>query len=325
MSKASVGRERDFVCGKPCAAFNCPLVSVQFAVNPDERKATLMRRTLKCSAGRTPSANGFTLIELLVVIAIIAILASMLLPALSKAKSKTQGIKCLNNHRQLMLGWRMYADDNADRITYAYSPAGASSAAYTWVMGILDFDGNNASNYDINQDIAKSPLWTYIGKSAGIFKCPADQSWVLHQNQRLPRVRSMSMNMWVGGNQGTYGGWSGPEWKVYLKLSDFIDPGPTLTWVLLDEREDSINDAFWVTDMTGYPDPRTDKLVDYPASYHNRAGGFSFADGHSEIRRWLDGRTTPPLKPETPLALNVASPANPDVNWLRDHCTRKIQ
>jgi len=133
----------------------------------------------------------------------------------------------------------------------------------------------------------------------------------------------MSMSNWVGGNEGAYGGWSGPEWKVYLKQEDFIDPGPSSTFVLLDEREDSINDGFLVTEMAGYPNPSTTKIVDYPASYHNRAAGLAFADGHSEIHKWLDPRTTPTLKRGQELALNVASPNNVDMTWTRDHATRK--
>src|SRR5213080_2348274 len=85
--------------------------------------------------------------------------------------------------------------------------------------------------------------------------------------------------------------------KTYRKTSDMIDPGPARTAVLLDEREDSINDGFFVIDMTGYPNqPAAWQLVDVPASYHSRAGGFSFADGHSEIKKWQDSRTCPPIQ-----------------------------
>jgi prepilin-type N-terminal cleavage/methylation domain-containing protein len=287
-------------------------------------------RQLHGSSSLRTGQNGFTLIELLVVIAIIAILAGMLLPALAKSKAKAQGILCMNNHRQLMLAWRLYSDDSNDKIPFAYVGAGSVNVPYAWIMGILDFSGANRSNWDPDVDIKKSPLWQYCGGSLGIFHCPADHSTVKVAGKGdLPRVRSMSMNNWVGGN-GTdpnpstwYGGWSGPEWRVYTKQSDFIDPGPANTFVFLDEREDSINDAFWVTDMTGYPNPASTKIVDYPASYHNNAGGFSFGDGHSEIRKWRDARTYPKLKKGTPLPLNVASPNNLDVVWLQDHCTRK--
>jgi prepilin-type N-terminal cleavage/methylation domain-containing protein/prepilin-type processing-associated H-X9-DG protein len=276
------------------------------------------------SSEAPPCRNyGFTLIELLVVIAIIAILAGMLLPALAKAKTKAQGIMCMNNHKQLTLAWRMYAEDNYDKIPFAYAPAGAN-AQYAWVMGTLDNSGANRSNWDPDQDIKKSPLWPYCGNSVNIWHCPADQAKVKVSGRgELPRVRSMSMNNWVGGNEGTHGGWSGPEWRVYRSLNDMIDPGPSQTYVLLDEREDSINDAFYVTDMTGYPNAAQTRIVDYPAAYHNNAAGFSFADGHSEIKKWTDPRTAPKLKKGGMLDLDVASPNNRDIVWMQDRCTRK--
>src|SRR5437667_11301402 len=114
---------------------------------------------------------GFTLIELLIVIAIIAILAAMLLPVLGKAKQKAQGIQCMNNHRQLLLAWRMYVDDSNDVLPF-------SQIDKAWVTGFLDFSGDNRSNWDPEMDLVKSPLWPYCGKAVGIFKCPADQSVV---------------------------------------------------------------------------------------------------------------------------------------------------
>ena len=109
---------------------------------------------------------------------------------------------------------------------------------------------------------------------------------------------------------------------VYRKSTDFRDPGPSSTFVLLDEREDSINDPFWCVSMEGYPNAAQTKIIDYPASYHNGAGGLSFADGHSEIHKWVDPRTKPTLKPGQPIPLNVASPNNRDCIWLQEHCTR---
>lgn len=286
---------------------------------------------------RTHTRLGFTLIELLVVIAIIAILASMLLPALAKAKTKAQGITCLNNTKQLMLGWRMYVEDNEERLPAAYANKGGANAKYAWVVGIMDHDGGNRSNFDPQEDLAKSPLASYIGNSYGIFKCPADQSTVKatigdKRGQTLPRVRSISMNSWVGGNREDVAVGAQSWWQtgsaeartmtLYLKLTDMAVPGPSQTFVLLDEREDSINDGFWVCSMDGYPNLASTKIIDYPAGYHNRAAGLSFADGHSEIRKWVDPRTVPILKKGSDLALNVASPNNRDVQWLQERCTR---
>jgi prepilin-type N-terminal cleavage/methylation domain-containing protein/prepilin-type processing-associated H-X9-DG protein len=266
------------------------------------------------TAGRRKGA--FTLIELLVVIAIIAVLASMLLPSLNSAKLKAKGVKCMNNHRQLALGWTMYADDNEGNIPHAYG-------SLAWVQGILNFDGNNRSNWDVNRDIRTSRLFNYVGKNPGVYKCPSDLSTVTFGGRTMNRVRSMSMLNWVGGNEYTDGGW-GPGWRVYKKITDFRDPGPAKTIVLLDEREDSINDSFWVVRMDGFrSSPLRYRIVDYPASYHNRAGGFSFADGHAEMKKWVDGRTTPRLVRNGQIPLNIGSPNNPDVAWLQERATRR--
>jgi prepilin-type N-terminal cleavage/methylation domain-containing protein/prepilin-type processing-associated H-X9-DG protein len=260
------------------------------------------------------TANGFTLIELLVVIAIIAILAGMLLPALSKSKSKAQGIACLNNGRQMMLAWKLYLDDSQDNVPQSYGPN-------EWVHGSLNFDGNNRSNWDLNQDITKSLLWPYCGNAAGIWKCPSDQSTVKNGGVTYRRVRSVSMNAWF--NSTDVAGF-GSGFKIYRKMSDLIDPSPSQTWVFLDEREDSMNDGEMVVGMDGYPDkPQLWKIVDYPASYHGGAGGLSFADGHSEIKKWKDPRTMPALRKGQLIPLNVASPNNQDMLWMMDRSTRK--
>jgi prepilin-type N-terminal cleavage/methylation domain-containing protein len=229
---------------------------------------------------------AFTLIELLVVIAIIGILASLLLPALAKAKQKAQGIFCLNNHRQLTVAWRMYTDENRDELLYSML-----NSPRVWMTGVLDFDANNRSNWDVEQDIKKSPLWSYCGNSLALFKCPADASTIKPSSgpfagRRVRRVRSMSMNYWFGAFDGKHTEpFSLGPWRVYLKSSDLIDPGPTGTILFLDAREDGITGGSFGIDMTGFPDhpEKAGFYQDMPASYHHRAGGLSFADGHSEI------------------------------------------
>jgi prepilin-type N-terminal cleavage/methylation domain-containing protein/prepilin-type processing-associated H-X9-DG protein len=286
-----------------------------------------------------PSGHGFTLIELLVVIAIIAILAAMLLPALNKSKAKAQGIMCMSNMRQLTLAWIQYAHDASDHITFASAasaggPADPSTDPYVWVTGVLDFNPGNRSNWDVAYDLEKSPLWPYCGKNAGIWRCPADTSTVTpsfgrFQGQPVPRLRSMSISIWQGGFGGKllpgYPGVTSPPWKLYLRLMDMLDPGPARTLVFWDERMDAINWGNYFIDMTGYPDaPQSTQFNwDWPGSYHNGAGGLSFGDGHAEIKRWLDPRTTPPLSQVT--SGPSPSPRNADIIWLQQRATRRVQ
>ena len=150
--------------------------------------------------------RGFTLVELLVVIAIIAILAAMLLPSLSKAKFKAQGLQCMSNHRQLCLAWKMYSDDNNERLLYASEdPYNPPTSAAAWVTGTMNFNSANPVNWDPTLTIEQSPMWPYCGKSLDIWKCPSDHSYVVVNGESKPRVRSMSMNVFLGGWNGTDG------------------------------------------------------------------------------------------------------------------------
>jgi len=296
-----------------------------------------MNRTIwkspTCFRGCEAGFDGFTLIELLVVIAIIAILAALLLPALVTAKLKAQGVQCLDNHRQLCLAWRMYSDENNDQLLYASGvwPYTAHDSG-VWVSGWMNFDPNNRSNWDTAQDIEQSPLWQYCGHSAAIWKCPSDSSSVTVNGQVKPRVRSMSMNLWLGGFEGSDYGLSGDpapftrgggSWRVYLKMDEMINPGPADIFVFLDMREDSIDVGNFAPDMRGWPNqPDSYGFYDLPGNYHHFANGFSFADGHSEIHRWRDTRTTPPLMIGSLIGDSFSSPRNPDVAWLQQHSTR---
>jgi prepilin-type N-terminal cleavage/methylation domain-containing protein/prepilin-type processing-associated H-X9-DG protein len=264
--------------------------------------------------------RAFTLIELLVVIAIIAILAGMLLPALSKAKGKAHGIFCMNNQRQMTLGWLMYADDNEDKIPPNHIRG--TSQHDTWVQGWMD----NASSVSDNTNtvfLMESHLWNYMN-SLESWRCPADKSLSKHGGKLIPRVRSVSMNNWLNPNQI----WSRQtRFKAFRKISDMTRPSPTGIWVVLDEREDRINNGFFVVDMRGFSPnkPARYEMVDMPASYHNGSGGVAFADGHSEIHKWKDPRTTPPVRKGRNLPLTANSRDNVDVFWLQERSTGLVR
>lgn len=244
--------------------------------------------------------RGFTLIELLVVIAIIAILAAMLFPALAKAKTKSQGISCMNNTKQLMLANHLYQGDNNDLFPMAfhggYTP-GANDPNRPWVTGWLDWSvstDNTNLVYLINPQYAI--LASYFGKQKNVYLCPADNYASLPQRQRgwSSRVRSVSGNIYIGKGNGWANGpgytAGGPNnlsiYKGAAKSSELTIPGPAQTWVYMDEHPDSINDA------GAFPPNSATNIPDAPATYHNGAAGFAFADGHSEIHKWRGSTMT---------------------------------
>jgi len=270
---------------------------------------------------------AFTLTELLAVVAVFFIFCLLFIPARANSTLKSRMFECLNNNRQLCNAWRMYADDNQDRIVYASDDGtGLSNPQnqYAWTLSHMNSNPADRSNWDVAYDIMKRPLWQY-NRNPEIYKCPADPSFVGASATGGPRlrIRTYSMNLFMGGFLGTTGGWpSADAYRIFLKTTELTALTPAKGFVFIEMRPDMINWGNFFTDMTGYQtSPSTYTFADYPGKLHDLACSFSFADGHTEMKRWTDPRTIPP---ETGAFVeNPAAPFDQDVAWLQDHATRQ--
>jgi len=246
----------------------------------------------------------------------------------------------------------MYCDDSNDRVPYASTYAAGSRGVASSVLigqGATPADdnawlgihmdvlsGGNRASWDPTQDMEKRPLWKYA-PNTGIYKCPSDTSTATLNGVVHDRILTMSMNLYVGGFapspgayangqlDGTDGGWTWADsYRIYHKTSQ-IQPVSTI-FIFLDMRQDTVNWSNFMADMTGYnpTDPKQYGWADLPGSYHNHAAGFSFCDGHAEIKRWLDSRTCPPVSPNGTKLDPSTVPAqyNQDVAWVQDKATR---
>lgn len=271
---------------------------------------------------------AFTFVELLVVLAVLALLAFTLLPTLAHTQPDSRSARCLNNHRQLCRAWQMYADDNNDRLVMSFHGAAAQGGAIAsnpgaapWAVGWLDWttSADNTNAIFLTED-KYAKLGRYFGKDKMILKCPADVYLSLVQQNRgwTARVRSISGNIGIGDGNADVGSWNG-IYKHIKKTTEFLFPGPAETWVYVDEHPCSINDP-------GFFNPNSTSWVDQPASYHDGASGFAFADGHSEIHRW-EGSLSTPAAGRVDTAYNGVTAMgvranDPDIHWMSYHAGR---
>jgi prepilin-type N-terminal cleavage/methylation domain-containing protein/prepilin-type processing-associated H-X9-DG protein len=284
------------------------------AVRKTNRPGTPARRGRSGSEARV---MAFTLIELLVVIAIIAILAALLLPTLAKSKEQAQGTKCLSNLKQLTLAWVMYSGDNKDYLVV--------NGDENFEPTILDLTGNpqwcpgreDLLAESTNLFVMAGLIYPYV-RNPAVYICPADDTAVLNNfvQTSTPKTRSMSMNGWVSPAPPSVQD-LGPSTGcvIYHKANDLNNPGSARIWLLMDENPWSINDAFMVCN------PQDTTWVDHPASYHNRACGISFCDGHAEIHKWMDPSVYNYSLQDAKTGQDPAPVVPSDLQWLQSAST----
>ncbi len=280
--------------------------------------AVLRDRSTAPDFGRPAGRHAFTLIELLVVIAIIAILASLLLPALTRAKVKAQAVECMSNQKQICTAWKLYVDDNRGK--FPPNVDQANQTLNSWCDGQILWQANWPDNTN-RAMMMNSLVGPYVVSQANVYKCPADRWYCQEQDGMKPRVRSMSMNCFIGALPGVLtqqqtftSTWNGivQGYMAYERESDVLRPSPSMLWLTIDEQADSINDGFLVF-ATAHG-----TFYDEPADYHDGSCAVTFVDGHAEIHRWVQRQYFLPVKQTTWNVFNgnVEPASGPDCQWM---------
>jgi prepilin-type processing-associated H-X9-DG protein len=277
-------------------------------------------------AFNTARDDGFTLTELLVVMVTVAILSVLLLPAIAGTRPDSQSFQCLENLRQLTLGWQMYAEDNNGALTPnlelgeqptswpdpRYLPGGQYAQ---WCPGNL----KQAAFFLYQTNLIEAGLIYPYVNTLNVYKCPADQSAVRFGPLSIPRFRSYSMNCWLAPYPGrdVNSIFGGAQVRIFRRSADFALPGPALTFVFIDENVNTLDDGYFAG-SPGLPN----QWISIPAARHGGAGSLSYADGHSEMKRWMDKNV---LSPPTSGGFPVSDPNSGDNAWLEQRESSLIQ